>query len=105
MVLFAINVLEGIIIMSCCGRNRSQVVRSQQITKNNAPKKVLVQHVVRSKNATKQLGDSVKLPVIRQRVSSSNKCPKCGYPVMIVNNNKAMVRRCSSASCNYIIPK
>ena len=85
--------------MACCGgRNRSQVVRSQRIVKNNTPKMVLVQHVLKPKNTvTKQLGNSSinKLSVVRQ----------CGYPIMIVNNNRAMAKRCSNANCNHIIPK
>ena len=95
--------------MACCGgRNRSQVVRSQRIVKNNTPKMVLVQHVLKPKNTvTKQLGNSSinKLSVVRQKISPSNKCPKCGYPIMIVNNNRAMAKRCSNANCNHIIPK
>ena len=95
--------------MACCGgRNRSQVVRSQRIVKNNAPKTVLVQNVSKPKNtAAKQLGSNSinKLSIVRQKISPSNKCPKCGYPIMIVNNNRAMAKRCSNANCNHIIPK
>lgn len=91
--------------MACCGGGGNRSIRQQQIIRpSKGDKQVAIQRITRQATP----GGSVQIQrqaanSKRQAIIKDDRCPKCGYTVMLVNIAGRERRQCSNANCRQII--
>jgi|CXWL01.1.fsa_nt_gi ribosomal protein S27AE len=89
--------------MACCGGGGNRTIRQQQIIRPaKGDKQVAIQRINRQtipSGSVQVQRQSTK----RQTITKDDRCPKCGYTVMLVNIAGRERRQCSNANCRQII--
>jgi hypothetical protein len=82
----------------CGGSKGGKRLRAQPVRRESRkPQKTVKVQRVKRRNNNKSVN------ITRQYVVPHARCPKCGYPSMLVNIGGRERHQCSNANCRYII--
>lgn len=82
--------------MACCGGGRRSL-RKQSVQRGDSKKK---KPVAVKRMAKKGVPKSIDIH--RQSLVKDDRCPKCGYTIMLVNIAGRERRQCSNTQCKHV---
>lgn len=81
--------------MACCG-SANRTLRKQVIERPTTKKQTAVKRMSPRSQKAKSI------PISRQLLVKDDRCPKCGYTIMLVNIAGRERRQCSNTQCKHV---